>query len=111
MTFRRARLAGALLVILTSALAVTATAGVSQAASPPSAQFGIRLLQVPASEANDPRAKLYIIDHLAPGTTVHREFQVANEGSQPLTLSVYPAAASISKGVVPVRRSGTPRTR
>jgi hypothetical protein len=64
MTSRRARLAGALLVILTSALAVTA-AGSSQAASPPPAHFGIRLLQVPASEANDPRARLYIIDRLA----------------------------------------------
>jgi hypothetical protein len=98
MTSLRARLAGALLVILTSALAVTA-AGTSQAASPPPAHFGIRLLQVPASEANDPRARLYIIDRLAPGTTVHREFQVANESSQPVTLSVYPAAASIGNGV------------
>jgi len=99
MASRRARLAGALFAVLTSALAVTATAGVSQAAGPPPARFGIRLLQVPASEADDPRARVYIIDHLAPGTTVHREFQVANEDSQPLTLSVYPAAASISNGV------------
>ena len=95
MAFRRARLVGALLVFLIS----PAAASVSQAATPPPAKFGIRLLQVPASEAKDPRARLYIIDHLAPGTTVHREFQVSNDGSQPLTLSVYPAAASISNGV------------
>jgi hypothetical protein len=87
------------LVFLTSALAVTAAAGVSRAATPPPAKFGIKLLQVPGSEANDPRARLYIVDRLAPGTTVHRKFQVANDGSQPLTLSLYPAAASISNGV------------
>jgi hypothetical protein len=99
MASRRARLTGALFAVLTSALAVTAAAGVSQAVGPPPAGFGIRLLQVPTSEQADPRARLYIVDRLAPGTTVHREFQVANKGSQPLALSLYPAAASISDGV------------
>ena len=60
--------------------------------------MGIRLLQAPASEASDPRASLYIIDHLAPGTVVHREFQVSNLGNGPLHVTVYPAAATIGQG-------------
>jgi hypothetical protein len=99
MAFRPARLVGAFLVFLISAAAPAAAASASQVTTPPPTQFGIRLLEVPASEANDPRAKLYIIDRVAPGATVHHELQVSNEGSQPLTLSVYPAAASISNGV------------
>lgn len=93
-------------------LAVTASAGlaVSQAATTappassagqvtgPQGKVGIRLLQAPASEAGDPRARLYIIDHLAPGTVVHREFQVSNLGNGPLHVTVYPAAATIGQG-------------
>jgi len=82
--------------------AVGAGQGVSRAAtagSPASSgQLGIKLLQVPSSEANDPRALEYIIDRLAPGTVIHRKFAVDNLGSVPLHVSVYPAAATISNG-------------
>lgn len=64
----------------------------------PQHQFGVRLLQVPVSEAGDPRAGEYIIDHLSPGAVIHREFQVTDLGSGPLQLSLYPAAASVAHG-------------
>jgi hypothetical protein len=85
---------------LALAMAVTAVPGVSQAATagPPAGQIGIRLLQVPTSELSDPRARSYIIDRLAPGTVIHRKFAVANLGSAPARVSVYPAAATISQG-------------
>jgi hypothetical protein len=86
--------------------AVGASQGVSQgvsraatgAAPAPSGQLGIKLLQVPSSEANDPRALEYIIDRLAPGTVIHRHFEVTNPGAVSLHVTVYPAAATISNG-------------
>ncbi len=100
MIFRRLRLVLALLFLVLAALG--ASQGLSQAAMAaapaPQGQLGIKLLQVPASEANDPRALEYIIDRLAPGTVIHRKFSVANLGSTPLHVSVYPAAATISNG-------------
>jgi hypothetical protein len=94
---RHARAAGALMA-LTLVTTLLAGAGIGQAASTPKNEFGIKLLQAPASEAGDPRAETYIIDHLNPGTGIHRTFQVSNMGSQPVTLSLYPAAASVSGG-------------
>ncbi|MGD0069523.1 MAG: hypothetical protein ABSB76_39640 [Streptosporangiaceae bacterium] len=100
MILRHLRLVMALLFLVL--VAMGASQGVSQAATAvapaPSGQLGIKLLQVPTSEANDPRALEYIIDRLAPGTVIHREFSVGNPGSVPLHVTVYPAAATISNG-------------
>jgi len=99
MILRHLRAAAALLFLTLAAVA--AGQGVSQAAtagSPTSGQLGIKLLQVPASEANDPRALEYIIDRLAPGAAIHRKFSVDNLGAVPLHVTVYPAAATISNG-------------
>lgn len=94
---RRARAAGALMV-MTLATTLLAGAGIGQAATGPQNQFGIKLLQAPKGEAGDPRADIYIIDHLNPGTDIQRNFQVSNTGSNKVTLSLYPAAASVSGG-------------
>jgi hypothetical protein len=88
------------------AVAVCAAPGVSQAAtvgsSSPSAsapgRIGIKLLDVPSSQADNPRDEEYIVDQLAPGTVIHRKFEVVNLGSAPVQLLVYPAAASIANG-------------
>ncbi len=73
------------LSFLALAIAASAAPGISQAAtvgSPaPQGRIGIKLLQVPTSEVNDPRALTYIIDHLAPDAVIHREFGIANLGS------------------------------
>jgi hypothetical protein len=81
-----------------SAMAV-GPAAASVAAHPPKlGSIGIRLMNAPVSERADPRARLYIIDHLAPGTTVYRKIQVANMSASAVHLSVYTAAATIAHG-------------
>ena len=60
--------------------------------------FGIRLVDVPVSEAADSRAWRYIIDYLHPGTTIRRRVLVQNHTSRVARISVYADAASISGG-------------
>lgn len=67
-----------------------------QEAQPPS--VGVRLVDVPADRGDDPRAQTYIIDHVAPGTTIERRIQVTNRTQQRLTLNLYAGAASIAQG-------------
>jgi hypothetical protein len=56
------------------------------------------LLDAPVSEANDPRARLYIIDHVAPGAIITRRVEVSNNTSSALTVALYAAAATIGSG-------------
>ncbi|MEV4747653.1 peptidase [Streptosporangium sp. NPDC049248] len=57
--------------------------------------IGIRLLEAPVAARADARAWTYIIDHLAPGTVIHRRVEVFNTTGSPKQLSVYTAAAQI----------------
>jgi hypothetical protein len=59
---------------------------------------GVRLLDVPADEANDPRARQYIVDDLQPGTTIHQRIVVSNTTTAALNVAIYPAAAVITGG-------------
>ncbi|GAA1239952.1 hypothetical protein GCM10009665_33520 [Kitasatospora nipponensis] len=59
---------------------------------------GVRLVDIPADLADDPRARQYVIDNLAPGTTVHRRIEVTNKTASLLHVNVYPDAADISHG-------------
>src|ERR1700680_1500825 len=60
--------------------------GTARSASPHSASdpmtgpgsVGVRLLDVPANAVTNPRARDYIVDNLAPGTTIHRRIVVSN---------------------------------
>ncbi len=91
-------LAAAVLTVAAAAL-TPALAGSAQAASkPPPALFGIRLADLPVSEADNPRAYRYIIDHLHPGTTIHRQVQIANLTPWAAHITVYPDAAVIRGG-------------
>jgi hypothetical protein len=76
---------------------VTATS-VAGASSQPPNSFGIRLVGVPGTQPSDPRARSYIVDHLAPGSSSHRQVEVANATRSVLQVSVYSAAAAISNG-------------
>ncbi|MFE7268779.1 peptidase [Streptomyces sp. NPDC057592] len=60
--------------------------------------MGIKLLEAPVERKDDPRASSYIIDHLAPGTTIHRKLEVANDSRKPLKLRMYAGRAGIHKG-------------
>ena len=91
-------LAAAVLTVAAAAL-TTALAGSAQAVSrPPPAVFGMRLVDIPVQEAENPRAYRYIIDHLNPGTTIHRRVQIANLTPSAARITVYQDAASIRGG-------------
>ncbi|MDQ1747868.1 MAG: hypothetical protein QOD07_2131 [Frankiaceae bacterium] len=60
--------------------------------------IGIRLLDAPLAGRADPRARIYIVDHLPPGTVIRRHVQISNTTSTTAHVSVYSAAATISNG-------------
>lgn len=66
--------------------------------APAGPAFGIRLLDIPASAQNDPRARTYIVDRLAPGSDISRRVRVENSGSVPATIHLYSGAARIDAG-------------
>lgn len=78
--------------------AATALAGTGPAAGSALQRFGVRLVDVPVSEAGNPRALRYIIDHLPPGAVIHRRIRVVNQESRTAHFTVYPDAARISRG-------------
>ncbi|MFB7472808.1 peptidase [Kitasatospora sp. NPDC056184] len=65
---------------------------------PAERSIGIKLLDAPENRRDDPRAQAYIVDHVAPGSTVERRVEVSNESSVPMRVSVYAGAAGIEKG-------------
>lgn len=86
------------LVLGVSGLVASAPAG-AQPSSPPAGSIGVRLLPGPTSRP-DPRSSLYIVDHLAPGTTVTREVEVANDSDETQLIDLYPAAARLGEGII-----------
>jgi hypothetical protein len=92
---------------LLSMFAATAAAGIiipaaaggdvaNAIVAPPS--FGTRLVDVPVSEAHNPRALQAIIDDLTPGTVIRRRILIANNELQTSHFTVYPDAARIRNG-------------
>lgn len=61
--------------------------------------IGVRLLEAATSRMDDPRARIYIDDHVNPGTTFSRRFAVENTSDRPQDVQIYPAAAAIRKGI------------
>lgn len=59
---------------------------------------GIRLADVPVASSDNPRARVYIVDHVAPGTLVKRRVEVSNNTGRDTRIEVYPAAADTSHG-------------
>ena len=76
-----------------------ATAYAQEATAPTSpGSIGIQLLEGPVDREDDPRAHTYIIDFLAPGTVIHRKFQVVNTSKTTQHVDLYPGAASVGRG-------------
>lgn len=68
-------------------------------ATPVEAQtFGIRLLDAPTNRSDDPRARVYIVDHVLPGTTISRRIEVENETEETQGIDLYAGAASVRDG-------------
>jgi hypothetical protein len=63
-----------------------------------SGSLGIELLDIPAGAADDPRARIYIVDHLSPGAVIHRRIQVSNTSASSIHVVLYAAAATIADG-------------
>src|SRR5580693_7195310 len=82
-------------------LAGTARSAIPRSASDPATGpgvVGVRLLDVPADAVNNPRAREYVVDALAPGTTIHRRMEVSNTTTSAQHVAVYAAAAAITGG-------------
>ena len=86
----------------TAAVALSLLASVLATAAPASAaddgKIGIQLLEAPLERKDDPRALAYIVDHVTPGTTIERTFEVSNSTAEPQRLQVYPGSAEIRDG-------------
>ena len=58
----------------------------------------MKLLDIPAATQNDPRARVYIVDRLAPGIEIQRRIQVQNNSGSTQSVRIYPGAATIEDG-------------
>jgi hypothetical protein len=70
--------------------------------------IGIRLTEAPVSAGEDPRAKVYIVDHLALGAVIERRIEVSNKTASPQHVVMYAAAATIDKGSFAAAAGDTP---
>lgn len=86
------------LSIVAGLLAATTTALAPAVAQAPAQTVGIRIVDAPTVRADDPRARQYIVDHVAPGTTITRRVEVANGTGETRAVQLYPAAGSIRDG-------------
>ena len=98
------RLTRCVLAALGLTAMVAAPAGASTPAPSPApgaataGGIGLRLIDAPVPARNDPRARVYIVDHLAPGRVIHRRIEVSNTTASTARIVLYPAAATIAKG-------------
>jgi hypothetical protein len=68
------------------------------AGAQPAESIGIRLVDAPTDRANDPRAHVYVVDHVSPGTTIKRRIEISNSTGKQQVVQLYPAAATIADG-------------
>jgi hypothetical protein len=95
---RRALAAVAFAVVIALPAGAPATTARSAARAAIPGSLGLRLLNVPFGARQDPRARLYIVDHLRPGTVIHRLIEVSNTTASTMPISLYPAAAATAHG-------------
>lgn len=55
--------------------------------------IGIRLVDMPADSRDKPLTRSYIVDRLAPGTSIRRRVEITNSTSSAAAVAVYPAPA------------------
>jgi hypothetical protein len=98
------RLTRRVLAALAFTAMVAAPVGASTASPSPTPRaaaaggIGLRLVDVPVAARDDPRARVYIVDHLAPGRVIHRRIEVSNTTASTAHVVLYPAAATIADG-------------
>lgn len=85
--------------LVTGALAsVTGALAAVPPPGPEAGGIGIRLLDAPTDRQDDPRARLYVIDHIDLGDSIERRIEVANKTDETQLISVYAAGAAIADG-------------
>ena len=97
-----------LVIALVLATAVAATGPVTAAPARAAGSIGVRLLDVPAELADDPRARLYVVDRLAPGAQITRRIEVSNSTNAVVRVALYAAAATVADGTFRVAAGRTP---
>jgi hypothetical protein len=60
-----------------------------------SGSIGIRLVEASADRRDDPRAQVYIVDHLKPGSRMTRRIEVSNTSDSPHRVTISVGAAEI----------------
>jgi hypothetical protein len=90
------------LIVLPLLVGIIIPASGALAAEPhkPTAGSGgieIRLVDVPA-DSQDALARSYIVDRLAPGTTIRRRVEITNGTGSTADVGIYPAAATLRRG-------------
>ena len=94
------RLRAAVIAAAVATSAFTVPASAAPPAPSPSTEagtIGLRLLDQPADSTDNPRARIYIIDHLAPGTEIQRRIEVSTTNTA-TPVHLYAAAATITNG-------------
>ena len=89
-------------------LVLTAAAVPPASAEDATGGIGLRLVEAPVTAKDDPRARIYIVDHLAPGTVIERRVEVSNSTSSSHRVVLYPSAAAIADGVFVGAAADTP---
>lgn len=92
-SFVRLLVAGALV-----APAIGLSAPASAQSAPVQKGVGIRLVDAPSARREDPRAQLYVVDHVRPGGGFTRRIELSNGTGGPVTLQLYAAAAEVRAG-------------
>lgn len=57
--------------------------------------LGIRLLEAPTDRRDDPRALVYVVDHVEPGTTFSRRIEVTNDTADTMDVDLYSVGSDI----------------
>lgn len=89
------------LLVLTALVGTLVPAGAVSAVgtqAPSEGQLGIRLLEAPTDRRDDPRARIYIVDHLNQGDEISRQIEISNTTAEPADVALYAAAASVTEG-------------
>lgn len=61
-----------------------------------SGTVGVALLEAPTDRADDPRALVYVVDHLRPGDVIERRIGISNSTDSAVTVDLYAGAAEIN---------------
>lgn len=105
---KRLRVSYALVLTTLAFVAIPGSHVVAADSDETSDSIGIRIVDTPSQLADDPRATLYIIDHVPPGTSFERRVEVSNTADSPVPVELYAAAATIEDGTFKGAEARTP---